>query len=126
MFVLVPLFNLPIKHYFFNSEYFLNLISEKQKSIKAAVIIDGPEAVLNSKDENNPIKIDNSPPIVDKKTIWMGLFDMFLARAAGIISIPVIKSSPTILIEIAIIAAIKIVNIALYLSGFIPSALARS
>ena len=99
---------------------------EKQKSIKAAVIIDGPEAVLNSKDKNNPIKIDNSPPIVDKKTIWMGLFDMFLARAAGIISIPVIKSSPTILIEIAIIAAIKIVNIALYLSGFIPSALAKS
>ena len=30
------------------------------------------------------------------------------------------------LIEIAIIAAIKIVNIALYLSGFIPSALAKS
>ena len=102
------------------------LTSEIKKSNKAAVIIDGPEAVLNSKEENNPIKIDNRPPIVDKKIICVGLFDMFLARAAGIISIPVIKSSPTILIEIAIIAAIKIVNIALYLSGFIPSALAKS
>ena len=93
---------------------------------KAAAIIEGPEAVLNSKEENNPIKIDNNPPIVDKRAICIGLLDIFLARAAGIISIPVIKSSPTILIEIAIIAAIKIVNIALYLSGFIPSALAKS
>ena len=93
---------------------------------KAAAIIEGPEAVLNSKEENNPIKIDNNPPIVDKNAICIGLFDIFLASAAGIISIPVIKRSPTIFIEIAIIAAIKIVNIALYLSGFIPSALAKS
>ena len=51
---------------------------------------------------------------------------MFLAIAAGIISIPVINSSPTIFIEIAIIAAIKIVNIAFILSGFMPSASAKS
>ena len=99
---------------------------EIKNNNKAAVIIDGPDAVLNSKEENNPIKIDNNPPIVDKTTICKGLLEIFLARAAGIISIPVIKRSPTILIEIAIIAAIKIVNIALYLSGFIPSALAKS
>ena len=37
---------------------------------------------------------------------------MFLAIAAGIINIPVINNSPTILIEIAITAANKIVNIA--------------
>ena len=46
--------------------------------------------------------------------------------AAGIISIPVINNSPTIFIEIAIIAANKTVKIVLYLSGFIPSASANS
>ena len=38
---------------------------------------------------------------------------MFLAIAVGIINNPVISNNPTILIEIAIIAAINIVNIAL-------------
>ena len=51
---------------------------------------------------------------------------MFLAIAAGIINIPVINNNPTILIDIAIIPAIKIVNIALALSGFKPSASANS
>ena len=51
---------------------------------------------------------------------------MFLAIAAGIISIPVISNNPTILIEIAITAANKIVNIAFALSGFKPSASANS
>ena len=37
-------------------------------------------------------------------------------------SIPVINNKPTILMEIAIIAANSIVKIALYFSGFIPSA----
>ena len=32
---------------------------------KAAVIIDGPEDVLNSKDVNNPIITDNKPPIIE-------------------------------------------------------------
>ena len=93
---------------------------------KAAVIIDGPEEVLNSKDVNNPVITDNKPPTIDKITILCGLDDKFLAIAAGIISIPVINSNPTILIEIAMIAAIKIVNIALALSGFNPSASASS
>ena len=31
---------------------------------KAAAIIDGPEGVLNSNDENRPIKTDNNPPTV--------------------------------------------------------------
>ena len=90
---------------------------------KAAVIIDGPEDVLNSKDVNNPIITDNKPPIIENSTIFCGLSEMFLAIAAGIINIPVINNSPTIFIEIAIIAAIKIVNIAFALSGFNPSAL---
>ena len=101
-------------------------MSEKQNKSKAAVIIEGPEAELNSKDENNPISTDNNPPNIDNLTIWIGLLETFLAIAAGIISIPVIKSSPTILIEIAIIAANKTVKIVLYLSGFIPSASANS
>ena len=89
-------------------------------------MIEGPDGVLNSKDENNPIITDKSPPIIDRTTICWGLFEMFLAIAAGIIYIPVINSSPTIFIEIAIIAAIKIVNIAFILSGFMPSASAKS
>ena len=93
---------------------------------KAAVIIDGPEDVLNSKDANNPIITDNKPPITEYITILCGLVDKFLAIAAGIINIPVINNNPTILIEIAMIAAIKIVNIALALSGFKPSASANS
>ena len=51
---------------------------------------------------------------------------MFLAIAAGMISIPVINNNPTIFIEIAMIAAIKIVNTALARSGFNPSASANS
>ena len=51
---------------------------------------------------------------------------MFLAMAAGIINIPVINSNPTILIDIAIIAAIRIVKTAFALSGFKPSAPANS
>ena len=51
---------------------------------------------------------------------------MFLAIAAGMISMPVINSNPTILIDMAITAAIKMVNIAFALSGFKPSASANS
>ena len=93
---------------------------------KAAAIIDGPEGVLNSKEENNPINTDNSPPRIEYTTIFLGVSDRFLAIAVGIINIPVINKSPTIFMEIAIIPAIKIVNIAFALSGFKPSASANS
>ena len=89
-------------------------------------MIDGPDAVLNSNEENNPIITDNRPPIIEKITIFFGLSEIFRAIAAGMINIPVINNNPTILIEIAIIAAIKIVNIAFALSGFNPSASANS
>ena len=92
----------------------------------AAAIIDGPEGVLNSNDENRPIKTDSNPPIIENNTILKGLSDKFLAIAAGIISIPVINNNPTILIDMAITAAIRIVNIAFALSGFNPSASANS
>ena len=91
-----------------------------------AAIIDGPEDVLNSNEEYKPNTTDSNPPIIENITIFCGLSEIFLAIAAGIISIPVIKSRPTILIDIAITAAIKIVNIALALSGFKPSASANS
>ena len=44
-------------------------MSEKQNKIKAAVIIEGPDAELNSKDENNPITTDSKPPSIESLTI---------------------------------------------------------
>ena len=93
---------------------------------KAALIIEGPDDVLNSNDENNPKITDNKPPIIEQMIIFCGLVEIFLAIAAGIINIPVINNNQTILIDIAMIAAIKIVNIAFALSGFKPSASANS
>ncbi len=77
---------------------------------KEAAIIDGPDDVLNSKDENSPNNTDNNPPIIENNTIFWGLSEIFLAIAAGIISIPVISNNPTILIDMAITAAIRIVK----------------
>ena len=92
----------------------------------AAATIEGPDGVLNSNEENSPINTDSNPPIIENITIFCGLSDKFLAIAVGMINIPVISNKPTILIDIAIIAAIKIVNIALALSGFNPYASASS
>ena len=100
--------------------------NESINKTKDAVIIEGPDAVLNSSDENSPIITDNKPPIIENITIFCGVSDMFLAIAAGIINIPVINNNPTILIDIAIMAAINIVKIAFALSGFKPSASANS
>ena len=100
--------------------------NDKINKNKEAAIIDGPEAVLNSNEENNPKITDNKPPIIEYITIFWGLDEIFLAIAAGIINIPVINNNPTILIDIAMIAAIKIVNIAFARSGFNPSASANS
>ena len=41
------------------------LNNESMNKNNAAVIIDGPEDVLNSKDVNNPIITDNNPPIIE-------------------------------------------------------------
>ena len=56
--------------------------------------MDGPDGVLNSNEENSPIKTDNNPPIIAKITIFCGLSERFLAIAVGIINIPVINSTP--------------------------------
>ena len=38
---------------------------DNMNNIKAATIIDGPDDVLNSKEENNPNITDNKPPIIE-------------------------------------------------------------
>ena len=38
---------------------------DNMNNIKAATIIDGPDDVLNSNDENNPNITDNKPPITE-------------------------------------------------------------
>jgi hypothetical protein len=100
----------------------LILNNERINKNSAAAMIDGPEDVLNSNEENSPINTDNKPPIIENNTIFVGLSEIFLAIAAGIISIPVINNNPTILIDMAMMPAIKIVKIAFALSGFNPSA----
>ena len=41
-----------------------NFNNESINRTKAAVIIEGPDAVLNSSEENSPIITDNKPPII--------------------------------------------------------------
>ena len=41
------------------------LSKDNINKIKAATIIDGPDEVLNSKDENNPNTTDNKPPMIE-------------------------------------------------------------
>ena len=102
------------------------LSKDNINNTKAAIIIEGPDDVLNSNEEKSPNKTDKRPPIIENNTIFCGLSDRFLAIAAGIISIPVINNNPTILIDMAITAAMRIVKIAFALSGFNPSASANS
>lgn len=92
----------------------------------AVVIIEGPEAELIFREDSNPMQTDIIPTTVDTIIIFFGLSDKFLAVAAGIINIPVINNKPTILIAIAIMAAIRRVKIIFMRSGFMPSALASS
>ena len=39
--------------------------NDKINKNKEAAIIDGPDDVLNSKEENNPNITDNKPPIIE-------------------------------------------------------------
>ena len=45
--------------------------NESINKIKDAVIIEGPDAVLNSSEENNPIITDSKPPIIANSTIFL-------------------------------------------------------
>ncbi len=95
-------------------------------STNATTIMVGPEAVLNSKELNKPSTTDATPPRIDKNTIGVGLLVKFLAKAGGIKSNPVINKTPIIFIEIAITPAKSKVKIIFDLSGFMPSAAAKS
>ena len=44
--------------------------SDKINRNKEAAIIEGPDAVLNSSEENNPKITDNNPPIIEYITIF--------------------------------------------------------
>ena len=50
-------------------------------------MIDGPEGVLNCNEENKPKITDNSPPHIEKITIFLGVSDMLRAIAVGIITV---------------------------------------
>ena len=68
---------------------------DKINKAKDATIIEGPEEVLNSNEVNNPNITDNKPPIIEKRTIFCGLSEMFRAMAAGIINICLLYTSPS-------------------------------
>ena len=76
-------------------------------------IIDGPEEVFNSKEVNKPIVTDKMPINIAMNTICLGLLEIFLDAAAGIISNPVIKRVPIIFIDNAITPASSRVKIIL-------------
>ena len=99
---------------------------DKINNTNATTIMVGPEAELISREQNKPIITDKIPTIIDKITIARGLLLKFLAVAGGIRSNPVINKTPIIFIEIAITPAKSNVNIIFDLSGFIPSAAAKS
>jgi hypothetical protein len=44
--------------------------NDKINNNKDAAIIEGPDAVLNSSEENNPKITDNKPPIIEYITIF--------------------------------------------------------
>ena len=46
------------------------LSKDNINKIKEAIIIEGPDDVLNSKDENSPNNTDNNPPIIENNTIF--------------------------------------------------------
>ena len=54
------------------------LSNERMNKNKEAAIIEGPEAVLNSKDVNNPIITDNKPPITEKESFVVDYLKYFL------------------------------------------------
>ena len=70
---------------------------------------------------NNPPTTDITPTIIDIKIICIGLFDIFRAMAAGIISKPVISRIPIILIDIAIIPDNRIIYMSSERRGLIFS-----
>ena len=122
----IVIINEKIKNAISSINVSMEVIKERINNTNASTIIDGPEAVLNSKELNNPMITAAIPTKIEMMTIWIGLLLKLLAVAAGINSNPVINKAPIIFIEIAITPARSIVKIKLDTSGFIPSAAAKS
>ena len=61
---------LSISNQFFNLIDCLILSKDNINSTKAAIIIEGPDDVLNSNEEKSPNKTDKRPPITENKTIF--------------------------------------------------------
>ena len=59
-----------IPHQFFNLIDCFIFNKDKINKSKEATIIEGPDAVLNSNEENNPRITDNKPPIIEYITIF--------------------------------------------------------
>ena len=112
--------------FFFEISNFFRGIRVKIKTPKAIASIVGPVGEFQIIEVCNPSTTETSPITDEIIAICIGVDDKFLEAAAGIIRRPVINNIPTILIEIAITLAIRIVKIALARSAFKPSALANS
>ena len=46
------------------------LSKDNINNTKAAIIIEGPDDVLNSNEEKSPNNTDNKPPIIENNTIF--------------------------------------------------------
>ena len=92
------------------------------KPRSAATTMLGPAGVSHWSDPSRPIQTLAAPIIEAISAIISGVVEKRLAVAAGMIRSAVMSKTPTIFIEIAITAAIKIMKKKLALSGFTPSA----
>ena len=96
------------------------------KPKSAATTMLGPAGVSQLSDPSRPIQTLAAPIMDATSAIISGVVAKRLAVAAGMMRSAVISRTPTIFIEIAITAAIKIMKKKLALSGFKPSATAIS
>ena len=62
------------------------LSKDNINKIKEAIIIEGPDDVLNSNDENRPNNTDNNPPIIENNTIFWGLSEISNSKLSKYLS----------------------------------------
>ena len=101
-------------------------VRETKKQISAATTILGPDGVSQVSELSSPAMTESTPMTEATISIWAGLVANRREAAAGIIKSEVINRTPTIFIEIAITAAISIMNISSVRLGSRPSASANS
>ena len=86
----------------------------------------GPAGVSHSSDPSRPSQTDPTPTMAAMTAICSGDVEKRRAVAAGMISSAVISSTPTIFIDTAMTAAIRIMKTIFARSGCAPSAVASS